>query len=301
MPSQQGSTGELATPLLAGPRPRALIVTVFGAFVRPIGSWLSISDLIRLMSDLNIEEQTVRSSISRLKRRGFLVAEHRARIAGYRLSREADRILAAGDSRIYRSAAGEHTSGWILAIFSVPEVSRHKRHVLRSRLAGLGFGHVASGTWAGPAELERDLREMLDHDELGQYATIFRGEFLAGPRSLTEAVANWWDLEAIGAQYRLFVGANMPILAAWQHRSAMSNALAFADYVRALTQWRRLPYLDPGLPSSVLSDDWPGATASALFAALREQLEEPSRQHVLDVTSATRSRAEGCRFDDGRT
>ena len=40
---------------------------------------------------------------------------------------------------------------------------------------------------------------------------------------------------------------------------------AFADYVRVLTAWRRLPFLDPGLPPELLPADWHGTRAAELF------------------------------------
>jgi phenylacetic acid degradation operon negative regulatory protein len=53
--------------------------------------------------------------------------------------------------------------------------------------------------------------------------------------------------------------------------------------VRALTDWRRLPYLDPGLPAELLPDGWIGIRAAGDFFALRALLEEPARAHVRQV------------------
>jgi DNA-binding transcriptional regulator PaaX len=58
---------------------------------------------------------------------------------------------------------------------------------------------------------------------------------------------------------------------------------AFADYVRVLTDWRHLPYLDPGLPEELLPEDWIGIRAADLFFTLKSQLEEAARAHVTDV------------------
>ena len=52
------------------------------------------------------------------------------------------------------------------------------------------------------------------------------------------------------------------------------------DYVRVLTSWRRLPYLDPGLPVELLPADWVGTRAADLFFALRERLEAGARAYV---------------------
>jgi phenylacetic acid degradation operon negative regulatory protein len=47
-----------------------------------------------------------------------------------------------------------------------------------------------------------------------------------------------------------------------------------------LTAWRRLPYLDPGIPLALLPAGWPGVHAEALFAKLDGRLREPAAKHA---------------------
>ena len=121
-------------------RLRHLIITVYGLYARHDGGWLSVATLIRLLADLGIDEPAVRSAISRLKRRGILQARRHDGAAGYQLSAEALAILREGDARIFRRGRATPADGWVLAVFSVPESERHRRHVLRSELTRLGFG-----------------------------------------------------------------------------------------------------------------------------------------------------------------
>src|SRR5256885_11034459 len=100
---------------------------------------------------LGWDEPGVRSSISRLKRRGILHASRRDGAAGYALSGEALAILREGDRRIFRRERAILGDGWLLAVFSVPEAGRQKRHVPRSQLARLGFGPPPPGVWIAPA------------------------------------------------------------------------------------------------------------------------------------------------------
>jgi len=62
-----------------GAQPRQLIVTVYGLYSRAEGGWMSVAALISLLTDLGVDEPAVRSSISRLKRRGILHASRRLR------------------------------------------------------------------------------------------------------------------------------------------------------------------------------------------------------------------------------
>ena len=70
-----------------GAQPRQLIVTVYGLYSRGAGGWMSVASLVSLLGDLGVDEPAVRSSISRLKRRGILVAKRLGGAAGSRPAR----------------------------------------------------------------------------------------------------------------------------------------------------------------------------------------------------------------------
>src|SRR2546430_5412902 len=142
--------GADVTAVTTAARPRQLIVTLYGLYAREDGGWGSVAALVGLMAGLGVGEPAVRSSISRLKRRGLLDAERRAGSAGYALTAAARRILDDGDARIFVRRRATAEDGWVLVVFSVPESEREKRHLLRSRLARLGFGTVTPGLWIAP-------------------------------------------------------------------------------------------------------------------------------------------------------
>jgi phenylacetic acid degradation operon negative regulatory protein len=273
-----GSAGDSSPPRA---QPRQLIVTVYGLYSRAEGGWLSVAALITLLGELGVDEPAVRSSISRLKRRGILLPQRREATAGYALSGEALAILREGDHRIFRRERARLADGWLLAVFSVPETERQKRHVLRSRLARLGFGTAAPGVWIAPAFLREDTAEMLRRLGLDQYADLFRADHLAFG-DVTGKVGRWWDLGLLERLCDQFLAAHGPLLERCGSRPP-SGREAFAGYVRVLTDWRRIPYLDPGLPAEVLPADWAGLRAASLFFTLQAQLAQPAQAYVGQV------------------
>jgi phenylacetic acid degradation operon negative regulatory protein len=266
-------------------QPRALIVTIYGLYAREVGGWLSVGSLIRLLAEVGVDEPGVRSSISRLKRRGILIAEKVDGVAGYGLSDHAREILREGDRRIFERPRAGAGDDWVLVIFSVPESEREKRHMLRSRLSWLGFGTVAAGVWIAPAHVEDEARDVLHRHGLTGYVNLFHAGYLAfGP--LREQVAKWWDLASLAELYDEFEARYSPVLARWRRRRTHNDALAFADYVQALTHWRRLPFLDPGLAPELLPEDWHGTRAADVFFALQDRLAPAAHRHVELVTGA---------------
>jgi phenylacetic acid degradation operon negative regulatory protein len=267
-----------ADPLTRTAQPRQLIVTVYGLYARMDGGWLSVASIIDLLGALGVDDTAVRSSISRLKRRGVLQAERRD-AAGYALSAEGLAILREGDHRIFRRERATLTDGWLLAVFSVPENERNKRHVLRSRLSRLGFGTAAPGVWIAPAHLHEATVETLRGLGLDGYADLFHADHLAFG-GLHEKVRQWWDFDELEALYSIFLAEHAPALRRWSKGRPPDGQTAFVDYVRLLTDWRRLPYLDPGLPEELLPAAWHGIRAAELFFTLKERLEEAARTYV---------------------
>ncbi|MFJ4095916.1 PaaX family transcriptional regulator C-terminal domain-containing protein [Kitasatospora sp. NPDC089913] len=284
------------------PRPSSLIHTVYGEFVRRLGGWISIADLIALMAELDVDAPAVRSAISRLKKAGTLLQERGGGSGtGYRLSPAMGPVFDEGDRRIFRSLEpAELADGWVVAVFSVPESERAHRHTLRSRLSWLGFGNAAPGVWLAPARVLPDARRLLERLGLDAYVHLFLSAEYAGFTELRTAVAAWWDFPAIEGQYAAFTDTWRPVLDAREAGTGrgsdgsgsdrgsdgpgLAPAEAFRDYVPMLTQWRRLPYLDPGLPAPLLPPDWNAVAARAVFTGLHTLLAGPSLRHVEEVT-----------------
>src|SRR5262245_520264 len=178
-PGTAASPGTAAREEPRTAQPRQLIVTVYGLYGRAEGGWISVASLVSLLADLGVDEPAVRSSISRLKRREILRSSRRGGAAGYELSPSAQPIVTEGDHRIFRRERARLADGWLLAVFSVPEAERNKRHVLRSQLARLGFGTAAPGVWIAPAYLHEATADMLARLGLSGYADLFRADHLA--------------------------------------------------------------------------------------------------------------------------
>ncbi|HEX8093189.1 MAG TPA: PaaX family transcriptional regulator C-terminal domain-containing protein [Jatrophihabitans sp.] len=269
--------------LLVEAQPRRLIVTIYGLYAREEPNWLPIAAVVRLMGDLGIDGQAVRSSISRLKRRDILQSMRIDGAAGYALAPSMLQVMREGDRRIFDQRPASLADGWVQVVFTVPEAERGKRHELRTRLAGLGFGPVAPGVWLAPGALAAEVSEVLARRRLSGYVDIFRGQYL-GYADLPGRVRDWWDLDDLAAKYARFVGHYRPVRRRLTRRLP-GGGEAFAEYVRMLTAWRRLRYLDPGLPAEVLPARWNGVAAAELFGELSDVLRVPAHRHAMQAIS----------------
>lgn len=261
--------------------PRHLILTLYGLYARDEHNWLSVSSTVRMMADLGVDPAGVRSSISRLKRRGVLEPLKIDSAAGYSLSSDALDVLREGDTRIFGPKRAVESDGLLLVVFSVPETERDRRHQLRTVLSNLGFGTVSPGVWIVPIVLHDETVRTLTARGLSPYVELFRASYEEFG-TFAERVTTWWDLETIEAEYAAFINTFARVRTAWK-KSSKESRQAFESYIPMLTAWRKLPYLDPGLPLSVLPRNWSGIRANELFADLDALLRQPAREHAVSI------------------
>ncbi|MGA1837735.1 PaaX family transcriptional regulator C-terminal domain-containing protein [Herbiconiux sp. 11R-BC] len=261
-------------------RSRTILVGFLGSIVRKMGNWMPIAGVVELMGQCGLDESSVRTAIFRLKQRGWLVPEARARVKGYLLSPVALEALAAGDEIVWHARQPANLDdGWCVVNFSVPESARSQRHKLRSHLAGLGFGNIGSGVWIAPARMLQAATQAIAELDLTEQSAIFVGAH-AGGQEMSTLLRTGWDLDEIDRRYRDFLTLHSAQADALEASGVVDGEQAFVQYVTAIDHWRKLPFRDPGLPRAVLPPDWPAPAAGALFERLVAMLEGRALAHA---------------------
>ena len=268
--------GGVSAPVLPAQRSRTVLITFLGSVVRRLGDWMPIAGTVELTAELGLDAPSVRTAVSRLKKRGWLVSETREGVRGYALTSVALSELSAGDEVIWHARRpADLADGWCLVTFSIPETARARRDRLRSHLAALGFGNVSTAAWIAPARMRAAAERAIVELDLEAFCAVFAGDYVAGA-DLPTLVSRCWDLQALDDRYRAFI----------EHFSDADAdggpADAFTTYLTLVDEWRRLPFQDPGLPSDVLPADWHGAPALALFERLVDRLEGAALAHAAD-------------------
>jgi phenylacetic acid degradation operon negative regulatory protein len=238
---------------------RSLLLTILGEFVLPDGGAAWTGALVGALGACSVEEKAARQAVARASSAGWLHSERVGRRARWHLTDWAERLLTEGTERIYSFGAerAEWDGRWLLLLVRVPEARRHVRYRLRTRLTWAGFGTLGPGAWISP-DVSREQEAARVLNDLGLDEAV---SFTAEPGSIgaaTELVREAWDLLAIEAAYEHF-------LADTSSSEPASPADAFAAVVQLVHTWRRFPFLDPGLPPSLLPAGWSGTRAAAAF------------------------------------
>src|SRR3954454_14523692 len=261
------------------PRPQALLLTFFGAYVLGRGVAVSTGSVLEVLGRVGVSEHAARSTLGRMARRGLLRRERRGRQVYLGLTPGSREILRDGSVRIWRVGAvnTDWDGSWTLLGFSLPESWQRQRHELRSRLLWAGFGPLQGGLWIAPSGA--DPAVVAGDPELAGHLRVFAARALP-PTDVDRLVRDAWDLDAVAARYQGF-------LERWEapeRRPRLPDGLA--QQLALQTDWLQVIRRDPRVPVAHLPRDWPAERAQDLFYALNAAYDDQARvvaAELLDV------------------
>ncbi|MEF9887160.1 PaaX family transcriptional regulator [Streptomyces sp. P9-A4] len=258
------------------PRPQSLMLSFFGIHVLGTGTALSSASVIDAFARVEVGEDAVRSTLTRMVGRGLLARHRRGRRMYFSLTARAAQVLADGQERVRRTGAvnDDWDGTWTLVGFSLPESWRRERHDLRSRLVWAGFGPVQSGLWVAPGRVE--VAPIAAELGLGDRIKAFHGE-VAAPTEAGPLLRTAFDIDAIAGEYQDF-------LARWGEGATPAEARDDLGRLLLLhTDWLDLVRRDPHLPAEHLPADWPAVGAEALFRELSGRYEPGARRIAEEI------------------
>ena len=238
---------------------RSALFDLYGDHLRRRGGRAQVAVLVRLLTPLGVAAPAVRTAVSRMVRQGWLAPAAVAGGPGYALTARAEQRLDAAHERIYRTRAADWDGGWDVVLVDAVG-GRAARDRLAAGLRYLGYAPLRPGTWISPrgsAELEALLAAE------GVSAERFTARSEADGAALA---ARAWDLPAIAARYRAFERQVAPLLVDAQS-GAGDDERAYVVRATLLHEWRKLLFVDPGLPPALLPPGWDGERVAARFDA----------------------------------
>ena len=238
---------------------RAALFDVYGDHLRRRGGAAPVAVLVRLLDPLEVAAPAVRTAISRMVRQGWLDPARLPGGPGYALTERAERRLDAAYERIYRTREQAWDGGWDLVLLE-PSRSRAARERLASGLGYLGYAPVRPGTWISPRRSE-ELAALV----AAEGAVVER--FTATSDADGDALAaRAWDLAAIRDRYLAFEQQVQPLLDQVGCLD-LDDERAYVVRSTLVHEWRKLLFVDPGLPAALLPAHWDGARVAAQFDA----------------------------------
>jgi phenylacetic acid degradation operon negative regulatory protein len=248
------------------------LFNLFAEYIVPRGGRIWTKDLLHLLELLGVGERAARSTLSRMKQRGWFMTHRIGRQSQYAITERGQAVLAEGDQRIFEEPYTNWDGRWYLVVYSLPEELRRLRSEFRKKLIWSGFGNLAPGTWVSPHDRQAELK----------FVTLFTADTGAG----TELVGQCWDIPGLEADYRRFLSSHEPDYEAY--RSGQLKLTPAACFVRRfwLTySFQPFPRKDPNLPVELLPEDWIGFNARNIFMEYRQLLNRGMDDLMDDVVN----------------
>jgi len=263
-----------------------MIFTLYGDYIRHRGGEAWTGSLIELLGLFGLSSQAVRSTLSRVSRKGWLKSRKSGRNSFYSLTPQSIELLEEGAVRILQPRQDPWDGQWHLLTYSIPESKRHLRRRLRRQLIWLGFGTLNHATWISPRDQRAEVEQVVKSLRLVPYVELFSGVHW-GFSTDEEIIARGWDLEQLNKYYVAFVERYEPLFQECQEWLGADESLdpeeCFRQRFMLVHEYRSSPYVDPNLPVELLPEDWQGERAMHLFRQYRDLLVDEADAFVDSV------------------
>ncbi len=264
-------------------RARSALFTLFGDVVRPSGGEAWLTALTEAMAALGFTPQATRTALSRMSAEGWVAPRRAGRYATYGLTPRGVERLEEAAARIYRREAQPWDGRWRVLV--VP-AARDRDGELGRTLTWMGFGTLRPGVWISPHDHGASLAGVAGLDEADRFLARSDPAGLPDREDDRRTVERAWDLRALR-------DAHADFLATWGKPGEGGEPgdddprQAFVARILLVHHWRSFLFLDPGLPTALLPDDWLGFDAAARFRERYEALAPASGRWWTEITAAT--------------
>lgn len=262
-----------------------VILNLFGDYIAMRQSQVPTSGLLKILKLLNVSERAARSTLSRMKSKGWLQSTRKGRRSYYSLTPKGDALLTEGTERLFGPGPQGWDHTWHIINYSLPGDQRALRHQLRTRLSWLGYGMLEPGIMIAPYSRKMEVRLLIEELKVGQYVHFFTGAEI----NLTDneaIVAKCWDLDRLNSSYREFLNRHQPeydrLHSIYLQNHELYEEESFIHRFWVIYEFSAFPRRDPNLPEELLPPRWYGRDAAKLLVQFRELLWEPSERFIAE-------------------
>ncbi|MBB2160479.1 PaaX family transcriptional regulator C-terminal domain-containing protein [Gluconacetobacter sacchari] len=240
----------------------SVIITIYGDAILPRGGSVWVGTLLALCRGMEVEENAVRTAMSRLAADGWVSRTRHGRNSFYALAPRGREAFLLAAEHIYRERAPLWTGHLTMVM---PDAS--VRETAFPALAEAGFGSPLGGLFVAPGG-----RAVPPGAACPAFA-------LSGPvEALRGLAARAWPLEDIAREYQAFLDAFAPCAEGLDAGAGLDDLGAMVARIVLIHAYRRIVLRDPLLPAELLPADWPGERARAVCGRIYDRLRAGSER-----------------------
>lgn len=234
----------------------SVVISIFGDLVQPRQQTISVQELLALTGHAGIEENAVRTALSRLAKEGWVERHKDGRHAFYALSDSGKKAFLAATERIYSHSFVSQSAQWNLGYFKNP-VGDAKND--------MPLAFTLSKHW-------RLINDEDAHHFSGSSHMLFPTSAVDTPDWVLENLLP----EKLTKHYRDLLVDIAPLINSRDSIGHMSPLSAVTTRYLLIHAWRRLVLRHPLMPQGLLPLDWPGSLCHQAICSIYPHLVERS-------------------------
>ncbi|MEM7068465.1 MAG: PaaX family transcriptional regulator C-terminal domain-containing protein [Pseudomonadota bacterium] len=251
----------------------SIIVTIFGDCIIPRGGVISLSSLQEVLGLLGVENNAVRTAMSRLAADGWIKREKVGRQSYCSLTNRGRELAASASERIYASSSEEWDGSFEVILRD--EQSHKTRAAFRREMRQSGFGSPIADIYIRPKHADAS---RIETDDV--LATMDARNLVSG--SMREFVCLSWPLAELNVAYSFLLEKYEPLLDWVNNGTVLSREHCLTIRTLLIHDWRKLVLQDVDLPAEYKPDDWVGDEARHMVAHLYGAILSGSEQYLDD-------------------
>jgi len=260
----------------------SLIISVYGDAIAPRGGTVWLGSLIKLLEPLGLNQRLVRTSVFRLAKENWLIADQVGRRSYYSLTSSGRRRFEKAFKRIYAAQSPEWDGHWTLALLN--QLSAEQRQELKQELEWQGFGQLAPTVMLHPQIGRSDLLGILQEFDYANSViildTLGEGDDESASQAMRLQARESWNLEKLSDSYQQFISQFRPLWQQLQDAETPSPEQCFQIRILLIHEYRRILLRDPNLPDQLLPGDWAGHAARQLCSNIYRKVWQDAEQHL---------------------
>ena len=254
----------------------SIIVTVFGDAVIPRGGFVSLGSLQNILGGLEIEQNAVRTAMSRLAQDGWVERHKVGRQSYYSLAEGGLELFHSATARIYSAKPPDWDGKFELVLRN--EENQKSRLKFERAMRQKGYGSPIADLYIKPLPAGEKISGNKN------CLAVMEAQNLVSD-SLTDFIARSWKIDGLNSRYQELIDRYTPV----RNHLGRGKLDAPIDYLTVrlmlIHDWRRLVLQDADLPLELKPAGWKGEEARVLVSELYRLLLTDSELY-LDTCNA---------------
>lgn len=233
---------------------------------------VSLGEIIDLGGRVKKSEHSIRASINRLVRDGFLIKMKKNGTLYYKLSKEGERKIQVVvqkhvfiDSQISDDGSVNKWDGnWTVVVFGFPETLRKRRDLFRKELGALGFAMLFNSTWISPFDKTKEIAKVVKTLGGKENVAVFKcpTAHIQCCSDIKKMVYRLWGLKELETRYKILTKGWLQLADFLEKKIKQKEKLEarklFPTVLKLQLDLMDVYFEEPALPKELLPKNWIG-------------------------------------------